>query len=57
MLLFALKRRRLYLSESCQQFNNTAALMLDGKEPPSTAFCLSPDTKLSIAGDPIGMCS
>ena len=59
MLLFALKRRRLYLHESSQEFNNTAALMLDGVEPPSATFCSSQysgSTKLSIAGDPIGMC-
>ena len=57
MLLFALKRRRLYLNESSQQFNNTTGLMLDDKEPPSTTFCISQssaDTKLSIAGDTIG---
>ena len=60
MLLFALKRRRIYLSESLQQFNNTAALMLDRMEPPSASFCVSQlssadDMKLSIAGDVIGM--
>ena len=58
MLLFALKRRRLYLRESSQQYNSTTGLMLDDKEPPSTTFCISQssaDMKLSIAGDPIGM--
>ena len=58
MLLFALKRRRVYLSESSQEFNSTTGLMLDNKEPPSTTFCVSQssaDMKLSIAGDPIGM--
>lgn len=58
MMLFALKRRRLYLRESSQQFNNTTGLMLDDKQPPSTSFCISQsstDMKLSIAGDPIGM--
>ena len=58
MLLFALKRRRLYLSESSQEFNSTTGLMLDDKEPPSATFCVSQsstDMKLSIAGDPIGM--
>ena len=57
MLLYALKCRRLYLSESSQEFNNTAGLMLDGKEPPSTVFCLpkaNQDFKMSFAGDPIG---
>ena len=59
MLLFALKRRRLYLSESSQEFNNTTALMLDGMEPPSATFCApqySANTRLTFAGDPIGMC-
>lgn len=59
MLLFALKRRRLYLSESSQEFNSTTALMLDGMEPPSAAFCTpqySANTRLTFAGDPIGMC-
>ena len=58
MLLFALKRRRLYLSESSQQFSSTTGLMLDGMEPPSTTFCVSQssgDIKLSITGDPLGM--
>ena len=58
MLLFALKRRRLYLSESLQEFNSTTALMLDGMEPPSAVFCTpqhSTSTKLSFTGDPIGM--
>ena len=58
MLLFALKRRRLYLTESFQQFNKTTAQMLDGVEPPSATFCIShstANTKLSVAGDPIGM--
>ena len=59
MLLYALRSRRLYLSESSQEFNSTAGLMLDGQEPPSTMFCIpqdNPDFRLSFAGDPVGMC-
>jgi len=32
--------------------------MLDGKEPPSTTFCIpqgTPDLKMSVFGDPVGM--
>ena len=58
MLLFALKRRRFYMSESDQEFSSTAGLMLDGEEPPSTTFCIPQSStggvKLSFAGDVIG---
>jgi len=58
MLLFALKRRRFYMSESDQEFSSTAGLMLDGEEPPSTTFCIpqssTGEVKLSFAGDVIG---
>jgi len=58
MLLFALKRRRFYMSVSDQEFSSTAGLMLDGEEPPSTTFCIpqssTGEVKLSFAGDIIG---
>ena len=58
LLLFALKRRRFYMSQSDQEFSSTAGLMLDGEEPPSTTFCLpqssTGEVKLSFAGDVIG---
>ena len=38
------------MSASHQEFNSTASLMLDGKEPPSTTS----EVKLSFAGDVIG---
>ena len=59
MLVYAMKRRRCYLTESSQQFNSTAGLMLDGNEPPSTHFCIpqvDSNCKMSFAGDPIGVC-
>ena len=59
MLVYAMKRRWCYLIESSQQFYNTAGLMLDGNEPPSTHFCIpqvDSNCKMSFAGDPIGMC-
>ena len=59
MLVYALKRRRFYMAESCQQFNSTTGIMLDGNEPPSTHFCIpqaDPNCTMSFAGDPIGVC-
>ena len=50
MSLFALRHCRYYMSVSHQEFNSTASLMLDGKEPPSTTS----EVKLSFAGDVIG---
>ena len=58
MLLFALRRRRYYMTASNQEFSSTAGLMLDGKETSSTTFCIpqscTGEVKLSFAGDVIG---
>ena len=55
LLLFALKRRRFYMSQSNHKLSSTAGLMLDGEGPPSTTFCLpqssTGEVKLSFGGD------